>query len=367
MANLVENEVNPTSMHSMPINDDMLPNMDSDTLGNLTPFNNVKGSFDNLKGSYNNLFCDNLDDEPGQTLSLEHTDPANVQQMTSQLLENVYCNVSPTMVRQKLPATASTVMAKESPQFNAHTISTNRIVDNLLTASDPNLHVYSNIGNATINETNPMMSTTNSKTKVNDVLATMSNATLPLKSKSTPTTAAAAALAATTTTIAAATVKDSPTIESIISQSILNKSSKLLSDNLNDLDLDDPTLVSGSIVNTPIATANISTMSKVLKNNNSDSIGSIGGSGGGGGAALSHNKYSSSKKSRQSLNVDDSRSNIAKKLFNDTTTSTTSGMDAISENGNGSYLRSLHDTTMIDTALDLDSIEDTTIGIQNVG
>lgn len=367
MANLVENEVNPTSMHSMPINDDMLPNMDSDTLGNLTPFNNVKGSFDNLKGSYNNLFCDNLDDEPGQTLSLEHTDPTNVQQMTSQLLENVYCNVSPTMVRQKLPATASaTLMAKESPQFNAHTMSTNRIVDNLLTASDPNLHVYSNIGNATINETNPMMSTTNSKTKVNDVLATMSNATLPLKSKSTPITAATtatAAAAAATTTPATVTIKDNPTIESIISQSILNKSSKLLSDNLNDLDLDDPTLVSGSIVNTPIAAVTISTMSKVLKNNNSDSI---GGSGGGGGA-FSHNKYSSSKKSRQSLNVDDSRSNIAKKLFNDSTTTTTSGMDAIGENGNGSYLRSLHDTTMIDTALDLDSIEDTTIGIQNVG
>lgn len=324
MANLVENE-NPTSMHSVPITDDMLPNMDTDTLGNLTPFNN-------LKGSYNNLFCDNLDDDTVQTL--EPSDPANVQTTANQLLENVYCNISPT-IQTAHNTTGKSAALKESVNSTA----TNHLVDNLLAGSDPNLHVYSNISNATINDNDPI-ATTNSATKVNDVISSMSKSTLPNKTK----------------LINEQNALNLNNIESIISQSMLNKSSKMLSDNLNDLDLDDPTLVSGSIVNTPSnanananANANTSTMSKVLKN--TDSIGA------------NNNKFSSSKKSKQTLSsVGDSRANISKKLFNDSTAPLDAMVD--NENGNGSFLRSLHDTTMIDTALDLDSIEDTTIGIQ---
>lgn len=100
VANLVENE-NPTSMQSMPINDDMLPNVDTDTLDNLTPFNN-------MKGSYNNLFCDNIDEDTTTTIqTLDQRLTSNVQQQqqppakisaidkSAQLLENVYCNISP--------------------------------------------------------------------------------------------------------------------------------------------------------------------------------------------------------------------------------------------------------------------------------
>lgn len=318
VANLVENEINPTSMH-VPISDDMLPNLDTDTLGHLTPFNN-------MKGSYNNLFCDNLDDDTVQTL--DPSDPANVQ-ATNQLLENVYCNISPMQTTAQSTGKGGSIAAEPTITTAKH------IVDNLLASHDPSLHVYSNVSNATIND-NDTHPTTNSTPKVNDVLTPMSKSTLPIKTKLTSDNNSSL---------------NSNNIESIISQSMLNKSSKLHSDNLNDLDLDDPTLVSGSIVNTPSnANTNTSTMSKVLKSS-SDSIGA------------NNNKFNSSKKAKHSLSVDDSRSNISKKLFNDSTTPLEVMVD--NENGNGSYLRSLHDTTMIDTALDLDSIEDTNIGIQN--
>lgn len=317
VANLVENE-NPTSMQSVPLNDDMLPNMDTDTLGNLTPFNN-------MKGSYNNLFCDNLDDDTNQTF--DQTDPVNVQNTSKQILENVYSNISTAMQTQP-NGNKNTI---ESSTVN---MATNHIVDNLLTSTDPNLHVYSNVSNTKISETEPSTATpttatsitTNATPKITNDILTMAenNSIQSKKSKLNPDTSL-----------------NVSNIESIISQSI--KSSKLLSDNLNDLDLDDPTLVSGSIVNTP----NTSTMSKVLKTN--ESIG------------LSNSKFNSNKKTTAS---DESRLTISKKLFNDTATSLDGMVDG--ENGNGSYLRSLHDTTMIDTALDLDSIEDANISIENV-
>ncbi|XP_055325322.1 palmitoyltransferase ZDHHC14 [Sitodiplosis mosellana] len=322
VANLVENE-NPTSMQSVTINDDMLPNMDTDALGNLTPFNN-------MKGSYNNLFCDNLDDDTVQTF--DQNDPANVQ-TTNQILENVYCNISPAMQTNGKPAIDT--MTPTTTTKIAIT-ATNNIVDNILASTDPNLHVYSNVSNTAINVNEPVLISTTTATatatavaKAADVLAVDTSTLPPIKDKSTNDNAL-----------------NLSNIESIISQSI--KSTKMLGD--LDLDLDDPTLVSSSIANTP----NTSTMSKVLKTNN-DSIG------------LSNSKFSSTtKKSKQSMGVgDESRS--SKKLFNDTTAVPLGELITVDgENGNGSYLRSLHDTTMIDTALDLDSIEDANIGIENV-
>lgn len=322
VANLVENE-NPTSMQSVPINDDMLPNMDTDTLGNLTPFNN-------MKGSYNNLFCDNLDDDTVQTF--DQNDPANVQ-TTNQILENVYCNISPAIQTTQINGkTANDTAAATTTTTTPTTKNANHIVDNL--------HVYSNVSNTAISISEPVpistltttaSTTTHSASKVIDTVAAHTSTLPSAKSKSTNDNAL-----------------NLSNIESIISQSM--KSTNMLSDNLNDLDLDldDPTLVSSSIANTP----NTSTMSKVLKSNN-DSIG------------LSSSKFNSTKKhSKQSLSIDESRSSISKKLFNETAASVELMTDG--ENGNGSYLRSLHDTTMIDTALDLDSIEDANIGIENV-
>lgn len=307
VANLVENE-NPTSMQSVPINDDtdILPNMDTDTLGNLTPFNN-------MKGSYNNLFCDNLDDETVQTF--DHNDTAN-----SQVLENVYCNVSPAKQNQS--------MTKSAMDTTTTTLATN--VDNLLSINDPNLHVYSNVSNnnnTTINE-NETISTTATST---------STATNPTP-KSNTTTAEHNSAAPIKSKLISDNTLNLNNIESIISQTMLNKSSKLLSDNLNDLDLDDPTLMG--------STPNTSTMSKVLKIH--DSIG------------MSNSKFSSSKKSKQSMGGgggggDDSHSSTSKKkLFKDLA----SPLDVM--------VGSLHDTTMIDTALDLDSLEDANIGMENV-
>lgn len=295
----------------MPINDDtdILPNMDTDTLGNLTPFNN-------MKGSYNNLFCDNLDDETVQTF--DQNDTAN-----SQVLENVYCNVSPakqnqSMVKSAMDTTTTTNLATN--------------VDHLLSINDPNLHVYSNVSNnnnTTINENeneNETISTTATST------ATATN-TAPKSNTTTTTTAPIKSKLISDNTL------NLNNIESIISQTMLNKSSKLLSDNLNDLDLDDPTLVG--------STPNTSTMSRALKIH--DSIG------------MSNSKFSSSKKSKQSIGGggggggDDSHSSTSKKkLFNDLA----SPLDVM--------VGSLHDTTMIDTALDLDSLEDANIGIENV-
>ncbi|XP_031620565.1 probable palmitoyltransferase ZDHHC14 [Contarinia nasturtii] len=345
VANLVENE-NPTSMQSVAINDDMLPNMDTDTLGNLTPFNN-------MKGSYNNLFCDNLDDDTVQTfdqndttimspvktavvvaaLATAGTTTPNVQTTNNnQMLENVYCNISPAMQTQ--------TNGNETTISTANTINqsaTNHIVDNILRmpSTDPNLHVYSNVSN----ECDPMVKigtiTAAVAVSANDILA-VDTTTLPIKGDN----------------LNADNTLHLNNIESIINQSI--KSSKMLSDNLNDLDLDDPTL---AIVNTP----KTSSMAKIFKSNDTTGLNS---------GTNNNNKFNSNKRTKQSLsaatavNSDDARLNVSKKLFNDTTIST--DMIGDTENGNGSYLRSLHDTTMIDTALDLDSIEDANISIENI-
>lgn len=280
VVNLVENE-NPTSMQSVEMNNDMLPNMDTDTIENLAPFNN-------MKGSYNNLYCDNLDEE---VKTFQQNNAA-----ANQMLENVYCNVSPAMQTQS------------NGKSNIESSTTNRMVDSLLTASDPNMHVYSNVSNAAVSDNEQITANAPTATTVEP---------LPPKNKFAPDSGP-------------------NNIESIISQTMLNQSSKLLSDNLNDLDLDDPTLVSGSIANTP----NTSTMLKLKASDSS--------------------KFSSSKKSK----APSDGPNVSKKLFS----TPTSPMDVMidGESGADSFLRSLHNTTMIDTALDLDSIEDANIGIENV-
>lgn len=345
VANLVENE-NPTSMQSVPINDDMLPNMDTDTLENLTPFNN-------MKGSYNNLFCDNLDDDTfdqNDTTIITTMSPVKSVMVTApgtatttnnnQMLENVYCNISPAMQTQ----TNGKTINDTTITTTANQSTTNHVVDTILRrmpSTDPNLHVYSNVSNASINECDPISNSLAKIGNTNDIL--------------TMDTIKGGHLNADNT-------HHLNNIESIINQSI--KSSKMLSDNLNDLDLDDPldpTLVTASIVNTP----KTNSMSKILKTNDTIALNTT-----------NNNKFNSSKKTKHSLsaasiaaaaaaavNIDESHANVSKKLFNDTTTSMDMG-DA--ENGNGSYLRSLHDTTMIDTALDLDSIEDANICIENI-
>lgn len=310
----------------------MLPYIDTDNLENLTPFNN-------MKGSYNNLFCDNLDNETnqmigGQTDSMRGAD---------QLLENVYCNVSP--IKQN---STSIIGGKNASKLSSPTSignqMTNNIVDSILAESDPNLHVYSNVNSTPIIKNNKIMASQQHQP--------LSNLTSPLCLKPISTTALSTVAPPSTSTIVVNEKSLNGNIESIINQSMLrNSGSKLLSNNLNDLDLDDPTLVTNSIANQP--NANI-----ILKNSES-----ISGHG-----ADQFNL--SSRKLKQPSTVDVSSTSLRTKLFNETITSTTDPMIDSDMGNNNSFfdaqrLRSLHDTTMIDTALDLDSLEDTNIGINS--
>lgn len=334
VANLVENE-NPTSIQSVPINDDMLPCVDTDNLENLTPFNN-------MKGSYNNLFCDNLDNETNQMIVQTDLMPG-----TDQLLENVYCNVSPIKQKSKSIIGGGAKNANElsSPIDRCNQMTnSNNIVDSILTESDPNLHVYSNVNSTPITKDNKTMASQQQHQP-------LSNPASPLSLKPMSTTAPSAPA---TATIIFNERSLNGNIESIINQSMLrNADSKLLSNNLNDLDLDldDPTLVTNSI-------ANQTNTSIISKNNES-----ISGHGA--------DKFNlSSRKLKQPSTVDISSTSMRSKLFNDTTTSTTDPMMDCDIGNNNSFfdaqrLRSLHDTTMIDTALDLDSLEDTNIGINS--
>lgn len=200
--------------------------------------------------------------------------------------------------------------------------------DSILNKSDPNLHVYSNVNSSTIAK-NELLSPTmapnsvkasNSRSSIRDVSSLDQSSNL-IKSQ----------------------LNGDNVFNSNI-ESMLNKSSKMLSDDLSDLDLDDPTVL----------TTGTGTISKVLKTN--------------------ANALSSSNVNDR-LNVTKKKSKVGeeiapKGLFNE---STASALSAIMENSgagdsNSSYfssqrMRSLHDNTMIDTALDLDSLEDASIGI----
>lgn len=297
MANLVDNE-NPTSTQNIPMNDDILPNSDTDNLDNLTQFNN-------LKGSYNNLFCDNLDDELGQTVDDKDID------VEQKLFENVYCNVSPAKQQQ--------------PMYNNNKFVTDLIgndTDDSLKKTDPNLHVYSNINSTvgtevlsptTISNT-PNHSADHSqliKTKLNDMVFNNN-------------------------------------IESIMNDSIMRKSSTMLSDDLDDLDLDDPTIASGSI-------GGQGATLKIVKNG-TDSMDRH---------SYPLNSVGKLKKSHLETNSMPTDIKIKpKKLFNESIMVDGSGNHSTIDNSSflGQRIRSLHDTTMIDTALDLDSLDDSSIG-----
>lgn len=303
MANLVENE-NPTSTQStVPANDDILANVDSDHIENLTPFNN-------LKGSYNNLFCDNLDDEMVHALDNTENPTALAQKTTpvKKLLENVYCNVS-SPSSYPIPPSASF-----SSQYVAKLIGDTSISPDKI---DPNLHVYSNI---------------------NDSIA-------------------ADVMNGSATTAAGDT--SFPNIESIISESMTmnRKSSTMLGDDL-ELDLDDPTMAITHASGT-------NTMPKLLKSTSSD---------------LVKHQFGSLRKLNTSQSLDTSTTDMkamlsaaaatqskakkSKKTYASanhvTDSSAIANQTTVSDNGSASFLgqrlRSLHDTTMIDTALDLDSL-----------
>lgn len=309
VANLVENE-NPTSTQStVPANDDILANVDSDHIENLTPFNN-------LKGSYNNLFCDNLDDEMVHTMDDTENSTVMAHKTTpvKQLLENVYCNVS-TPSSYPIPLSASF-----SSQYVAKMIGDTSISP---VKTDPNLHVYSNI---------------------NDTIAAD-----VMKGSAT----------------CAAGDPSFANIESIISESMNRKSSTMLSDDL-ELDLDDPTTaVSSTMGGSVTRGGGTNTMPKLLKSTSSDLVKHQFGSLRKLNTSQSQDTTTTDMKTMLSAAAaTQSKTKKSKKLYADakhmTDSSAAANQTTVSDNGPASFsgqrLRTLHDTTMIDTALDLDSL-----------
>lgn len=332
VANLVENE-NPTSIQSVP-NDDTLPNPDTDNLDNL--------AFADMKGSYNNLFCDNLDDEPLQKSATDqcnrsmqpHEHLSVTATLPSGLLENVYCNVSPMQQQQ-------THYTRPANHLTDSTINLNSVastfVDDILTSSDPNLHVYSNITNG-----GQALSTqpTKQPPKVSDIFTIdTTNNTSNTKSMSANNEI----------------IEFTNNIGSILSQSMAQQSSAMLSENLADLDLDDPTLVGGSITAPPSSMANI--MSDALNNSSSE-------------MAIATDLITGQRNNKSFSSIDDIRLHLPKNMFGtdksnasaDTTADITDANHSVLDS---QHLRSLQDTTMIDCALDLDSLEDTTTVINS--
>lgn len=326
----MENE-NPTSIQSVP-NDDTLPNSDIDNLDNL--------AFADMKGSYNNLFCDNLDDEPLQKSAADQCNRSMQQHehlsvtatLPSGLLENVYCNVSP-MQQQ-------THYTRPANHLTDSTINVNSVagtfVDDIITSSDPNLHVYSNINNG-----GQALATQPAKQspKVSDIFTidTTKNTSSNTKPMSTNNEI----------------IEFTNNIGSILSQSMAQQSSAMLSENLADLDLDDPTLVGGSIT-APSSMANI--MSDALNSSSAEMS-----------TATDHIGQRSNKPFTA---TDDIRLHLPKNLFgtgkaNASADNSTDIADANHSVLDSQHLRSLQDTTMIDCALDLDSLEDTTTVINS--
>lgn len=325
----MENE-NPTSIQSVP-NDDTLPNSDIDNLDNL--------AFADMKGSYNNLFCDNLDDEPLQKSAADQCNrPAQQHEHLSVtatlpggLLENVYCNVSP--MQQQTHCT------RPANHLTDSTINVNSVagtfVDGIITSSDPNLHVYSNINNG-----GQALATQPAKQspKVSDIFTidttTNTSNTKPMSANNE-------------------IIEFTNNIGSILSQSMAQQSSAMLSENLADLDLDDPTLVGGSIT-APSSMANI--MSDALNSSSAEMS-----------AATDHIGQRGNK---PFTGTDDIRLHLPKNLFGTAKANASADITADIADANHSvldsqHLRSLHDTTMIDCALDLDSLEDTTTVINS--
>lgn len=311
VANLVENE-NPTSIQSAP-NDDNLPNSDNDNLDNL--------AFANMKGSYNNLFCDNMDDELHQQSPDQCTNKNEHLSITATLsdglLENVYCNVSP---MQQTHYTRPVNHLTDST-LNVNSV-TSTIVDDILTNSDPNLHVYSNINNASTLNT-----PANQSPKVSDIFTLDKANTLNAKPHANKTSNEI--------------VEFTNNIGSILSQSMSNQSSTMLSDNMTDLDLDDPTLLGGSIT----SPTNMAITTDSLTHKTNDIANDM-----------------ANRRNKSFASTDGIRLHLSKNLFGN---GKAHGTDANQSVFDSQHLRSLHDTTMIDCALDLDSLEDATTVINS--
>lgn len=282
---------------------------DDDNIENLSNRNN-------LSGSYSNLFRDKLDDDDVNAIdanvAYDHSAKDNNMMLCNleinQLNENVYSNI-PNVV------TADNATSASSEK------------------SDPNLHVYSNIstpssvvGPTTAKITSAVQSTLNEMLQFSGVDASM--------------------------------LLDETTNSKMLAGD-MSVSSTLLND---DLDLDDPVTVAGTFGQTPkmINTNNkFNEKSKsLLTNSKSETT----------------NFSTSASKMSKSISLE-MKNVIPQVALEPTTTVINHNNSSVHHNSSGSVvtnnsnafcspsrMRLLHDTTMIDTALDLDSLDGSSLG-----
>lgn len=324
---MVENEI-PTSTLNSPIDNDNddINNVDDDDELNSPEDENIENlaKLNHLKGSYNNLFRDKFDDELLDTNGMNSSSIAvttlnQVPVTATDILENVYSNISPQFsLAQKRKS--STFLDKDT--------------------SDPNLHVYSNVDNTNINLPKMLSSpTTTTNTITTPVTATTNLIKNNLKEFSLNTNK---------------NLNTNTNANLNLNDPILNGSSTLLSD---DLDLDDPVMAAGSFCmnnnnNNNSSLNHSGTMPKILnKSKSSERVNHLDKTkdSDGSSARLSH---SISLEMKNVLSQANNVPTVANSIVNGST--------------NNSFLspsrRLLHDTTMIDTALDLDSLEDSSLG-----
>lgn len=352
LAHLVDNEIPLSNMESPPTSGLMAANVvgvtsdnnssaaispitpDDDTNfdPNLTPGTGLRSK--NLSGSYNNLFSDDFDPTDSNLLSSYHTARYYIDPNDSKLL-------SSTRTARYYKGPKSGLMAAA-----AAGVSVNEIVPSVATSVDPvrlmksaseSENVYSNIPNSNLssaavssndsNKSDPSLHVYSNLLEERELAQDITEATAMTQLASSNTSksldervAAAAATASATTPGSSAA--DSSTV----------MSSTLLSD---DLDLDDP--VSAFVVNSRKKYASTH-KARIKRNSDSDkelhgnvAISSVIG-GGVAGAVSSDTVRVSNVSMNQSDVITPSR------------------------------MRLLHDTTMIDTALDLDSLDGSSIG-----
>lgn len=264
----------------------------------------------NLSGSYSNLFRDKLDDDTTET-SRNNSSMKLLNQAPQPPTQSLHNN-------QKGPADMMENVYSNIPSQLASSAAHLAEGHSSHEKSDPSLHVYSNIS---------------SNGGLNDRAAVVA-VVVPTTSQQL-----------TKANLHEDSFKSS--LGSINSDSLLQGSSTLLGD---DLDLDDPVIAAGSFG------ANSSAKKMLAANKATDS-----------GSGASANKVSTSI-SMEMKHVTSPSGQVTNHLNGERITANpngggnTTGLNTSNAFISPSRMRLLHDTTMIDTALDLDSLDGSSLG-----
>lgn len=349
LAHLVENEIPLSNMESPPssglmgtnvvgISSDnnssaaispITPDDEANFDPNLTPATNVLRK-NNLSGSYNNLFSDDFDPTDSNLLSSYHTARYYIDPTDSKLL-------SSTRTARYYKGPKSGLMAAAAAGVSSCTeVVTSPVIDpvRLMKSASESENVYSNIPNSNLSSSAAVSS--NDSNKSDPSLHVYSNL---LEERELAQDITETTVITQLTSSNNKSLDERVMVGSSAADTSTVMSSTLLSD---DLDLDDP--VSAFVVNSRKKYASTS-KARIKRNSDSDkdlhnvvtiSSNSGGGSGGSNGGGAVAGSDATVRASNVSMNQS----------------------DVITP----SRMRLLHDTTMIDTALDLDSLDGSSIG-----